>query len=116
MWSSASRWLPEEIVARTSHLRRGWSWGSQAFSEKLLKLVASLMPAKKACAYRSTTVRRAHDKAQAEQWLTEGLEVLGLSLTDFQKLKGTDARKAALAELLCKRTVVSQEWLAKKLS
>ena len=107
--------LPTEIDARVSHLRRGWYWGTQAFSEKMLKLAAGAMPANRARAYRSATVRKAHDEAQAEQWLTEGLERLELSLTGFQKLKGTDARKAALAELLWKRTVVSQEWLAKKL-
>jgi hypothetical protein len=35
---------------------------------------------------------------------------------DLPGLKGSDLRKLALAELLWKRTTVSQEWIAEKLS
>ena len=35
---------------------------------------------------------------------------------DLPGLKGSDPRKLALAELLWKRTTVSQEWIAEKLS
>jgi hypothetical protein len=35
---------------------------------------------------------------------------------NLPSLKGSDPRKLALAELLWKRTTVSQEWIAKKLS
>ncbi len=35
---------------------------------------------------------------------------------DLERIKGSDARKVLLANLLWRRTVVSQEWLAEKLA
>jgi hypothetical protein len=35
--------LPEEVDARCSHMRRGWSWSTQAFGERMRKLAAGLM-------------------------------------------------------------------------
>lgn len=43
-------------------------------------------------------------------------QVAGLVGKDLPGLKGSDPRKLALAELLWKRTTVSQEWIAEKLS
>jgi hypothetical protein len=57
-----------------------------------------------------------HSEEQAERWLAEGLQLAGLVARDLRGLKGSDPRKLALAELLWKRTTVSQEWIAKKLS
>jgi hypothetical protein len=53
---------------------------------------------------------------QSERWLKEGLKTAGLEKKDLRALKGSDPRKLVLAELLWKRTTVSQEWLAEKLS
>jgi hypothetical protein len=39
----------------------------------------------------------------------------GLNRVDLSRLKGSDPRKVALAELLWKQTTVSQEWLAERL-
>jgi hypothetical protein len=39
-----------------------------------------------------------------------------LSLEELKTLTGGDARKAAIAELLWKRTTVSRGWIAEKLS
>ena len=36
-------------------------------------------------------------------------------MSDLAKIKGSDPRKVLLADLLWRRTVVSQEWLAAKL-
>ena len=40
----------------------------------------------------------------------------GLKTKDLLGLKGSDPRKLALAELVWKRTTVSQEWIAEALS
>ncbi|MEX1114952.1 MAG: hypothetical protein WEB53_06865, partial [Akkermansiaceae bacterium] len=40
----------------------------------------------------------------------------GLVVGNLPGLKGSDPRKLALAELLWKRTTVSQEWIADKLA
>ncbi|MEY5011076.1 MAG: hypothetical protein RLZZ253_2215 [Verrucomicrobiota bacterium] len=110
--------LPESVDARCSHLRRGWYWGGQAFLAKLNQL------AKKPIKERVGTTRdsrrspqvKSHGEEQAERWLEEGLKTAGLDVKDLRALKGSDPRKLVLAELLWKRTTVSQEWLAEKLS
>jgi REP element-mobilizing transposase RayT len=107
--------LPEERDARCSHLRRGWYWGSQSFGEKLLDLAQPALKRKKSRAYRRSAQQQSHGLKQAEQWLEQGLAAAGLSEEDLGQLKGSDPRKVALAELLWRRTTVSQEWLAERL-
>ena len=58
---------------------------------------------------------REHGERQAGKWLKEGLKAAGLTARDLVCIKGSDARKVLLADLLWRRTVVSQEWLAEKL-
>jgi putative transposase len=53
---------------------------------------------------------------QAERWPTEGLETAGLAAKNLPDLKGSGPRKLAVAELLWRRTTVSQEWIAENLS
>ena len=107
--------VPEEMDARCSHLRRGWYWGSQSFGERMLKLAEGAIKRAKSRAYRSSAVRQTHGLTQAQQWLAEGLEAGGLDRAALSRLKGSDPRKVVLAELLWKRTTVSQEWLAEEL-
>ncbi len=108
---------PDGADARASHLRRGWYWGTQAFGEAMRKLGQQLM--KKAApvsrAYKSHAMVREHGERQAESWLARGLKAGGLKAGDLGKVKGSDPRKVLLAELLWRRTVVSQEWLAERL-
>jgi hypothetical protein len=59
---------------------------------------------------------QSHGEEQVERWLEEGLKAAGLDEKELRALKGSDPRKLVLAELLWKRTTVSQEWLAEKLS
>jgi hypothetical protein len=67
-------------------------------------------------AYRRTPQVMAHSEEQARRWLTEGLKAAGLVAKDLPGMKGSDPRKLALAELLWKRTTISQEWIAENLS
>ena len=107
-----------DVDARSSHLRRGWYWGSQAFAAKLHKLTEKITKQRnrKSRGYRNTAQKRAHGEAQAEQWLREGMKAGNLAVGDLHRLKGSDPRKLALAELLWKRTTVSQEWITEKLA
>ncbi len=107
--------LPGEMDSRTSHLRRGWFWGSQAFAEKMLKLAADLLPKKKARAFRSSSVAKAHHEGQALAWLEEGRKAADMTLKELKALKSTDPRKAAIAQLLWTRTTVNQAWIAERL-
>ena len=110
--------VPKEVDGRCSHLRRGWYWGSQKFAEKLRKLSEKLIKEGKQSSrgYRKAPQVTSHSVQQAERWLIDGLRVAGLRKKDLPELKGSDPRKLALAELLWKRTTVSQEWISEKLS
>ena len=67
-------------------------------------------------AYKNTIEEQAHDEAQARRWLKEGLKVAGIKPSELEELKGSDPRKLALAQLVWKRTCVSQEWIARELA
>jgi len=110
--------IAKDVDARCSHLRRGWYWGSQGFAGKLRELAGKLMKERKRMsrAYRKAPQVTAHSEEQAERWLADGLKAAGLMAKDLPALKGSDPRKLALAELLWKRTTVSQDWIAAKLS
>ena len=45
----------------------------------------------------------------------KGLKAAGLKAAELAEVKGSDERKVQLADLLWRRTVVSQQWLAAKL-
>jgi len=45
-----------------------------------------------------------------------GLAAAGLGAKDLPSMKGSASQKLVLAELLWKRTTVSQEWIAQKLA
>ena len=48
--------------------------------------------------------------------LKQGLKASGIKSGELERLKGSDARKLLLADLLWRRTTVSQAWLAEHLS
>jgi len=106
--------LPAEADARSSHLRRGWYWGTPAFGAAMRKLAAK--PGKKAAPKSGSHQGAAHSEQQAATWLKQGLQAAGLKPAEVANLKGSDARKLLLADLLWRRTTVSQEWLAEKLA
>jgi len=108
--------VSDEVDARTSHLRRGWYWGSQSFAEKMLKLAEKTLGRTRSRAYRGVAVRQAHGLERAEQWLREGLAAAGLKEEELTATRGSDPRKIALAQLLWRRTTVSQVWLAEHLA
>ena len=107
--------LPPAVDARTSHLRRGWYWGTPEFAEKALKLVDDQVGAARNTTYRSGMVSHAHDMARAEEIFTNGLRCLDLSQADLETLPGCDPRKQAIAWRLSKQTGVRQDWIAAKL-
>ena len=53
---------------------------------------------------------------QAQRLLDGGLAAAGLSPRELASLPGSDVRKVALANLLLKRTIASQSWIADKLA
>ncbi len=109
--------VAEVVDARASHLRRGWYWGTPAFGERLRKLASAALKQKapKSRAYEKNALVQEHGERQAQAWLAQGLKAAGIKAAELESVKGSDARKVLLADLLWRRTVVSQEWLAEKL-
>lgn len=110
--------LAAEVNARTSHLRRGWHWGTQAFGEAMRRAADAVMRRSrpKARGYQSGPYVARHGEREAEAWLKAGLRAAGLKAGELALLKGSDPRKLMVADPLWRRTVVSQEWLAKELA
>jgi len=107
--------VPETMDGRLSHLRRGWYWGSQAFSEKALTLGSALIKSRRSATYRSSLVFRAHDAGEAERILRQGMRLLQLKVADLDNSSGSDVRKVVLAESLSEKTSTPQAWIAKEL-
>ena len=108
--------MDKEMDRRCSHLRRGWYWGSQMFAEKLMTMLGKKVGTESAQTHKSAMANRAHGEKAAEALIVAGLQASGLSLEEMKKLKGGDARKAAMAEVIWKKTTVSRGWIAEKLS
>ena len=105
-----------EADGRASTLRRGWYWGSQAFAERLLKLGEAVLKQKRGRTYRASLESRAHGEQEARRLLEAGIEAAGLAPGDLAKLKGSDPRKIAIAQVIRSRTTVSMSWIAGHLS
>ena len=101
---------------RCSHLRHGWYWGTQAFAEWMLKLASKRLAAGRNRTYRSAALAQAHDQAEAERLLDEGLAAARLEASALDLLPGSDIRKVALADLVLARTITRQSWIADRLA
>jgi hypothetical protein len=80
------------------------------------KIMAKAAPASRA--YQKHELVQEHGERQALAWLERGLKAAGLKSKsgNLARVKGSDPRKVLLADLLWRRTVVSQEWLAERLA
>ena len=66
--------------------------------------------------YRGSLESRAHGQQEALRLLAEGMEAAGLDARELGSLKGSDARKVAIARVIRQRTTVSMGWIAEHLS
>lgn len=102
-------------LAVHSALRRGWFFGSQKFKEKLLKLLPDRKGLRKrADGYNGDEVRE-HGEEEAESILAAGLVHFGISLTELQRCRKGDARKAQIAEIIQSKTTVRLDWITARL-
>lgn len=105
-----------EVDRRRSNLRRGWYWGSQKFAERVLKLSEAVLSKRRHPSGRGGGESKAHGEAQARRMLQEGLRAAGLKLEELSRLKGSDARKVAIAGVIWENTTVKMNWIAEQLS
>ena len=107
---------PPDADGRSSHLRRGWYWGSQGFAERLIKIGERVLKVKRHRNYRASPESRAHGEQEARRLLKEGLEAAGLGGVELQRLKGSDSRKVEIARVIRQRTTVGMGWLSEQLA
>ena len=101
---------------RTLHstLSRGWYWGGEGFKEALLKRVKKADRGESRH-YRSSLEKREAELPRAEKWLEWGMNELGITDGELAPGPGSRREKVLLAAALCKRTTLSQGWLAERL-
>jgi len=101
---------------RRSHLRHGWFWGSQAFAERLLKVVATGAPERsRSTHYRNTPEQQAHDEKTAEEIVRNEMQAENLEEAELQRLPGSEPRKVRIARAVRQQTTVSLAWIAARL-
>lgn len=98
--------------ARSSHLRRGWYWGSEAFARKALERAKTLLESRKNPTYRVAQMHHSHDEQAAREYVAEGLRMHHLSEEDLRALPGSDPRKVAIARVVRSKTSVRLSWIA----
>jgi len=105
----------QEGDARRSNLRRGWYWGSQAFSERLLKIGEASLKKTRHRDYQASEESRAHGEDVALRLLEEGMIAAGLDADVLEQLPGSDARKVAIAATIWQNTTMKMQWIADRL-
>ena len=95
-------------------VRRGWYLGEPGFGHRLAKWLEKAV-AGKARQSHAGEARRAHDETAAAAMLARALAVMGLTEDDLDGLGKGAEEKQVLAWWLRKRTVVSRNWVSRRL-
>jgi hypothetical protein len=103
---------PKELDEHWARIRRGWFFGSDEFKEVLLSKIEKLSGKRES--FSGDEVKR-HDEYEAEKLLEEGLGVLGLSEPALSAMRKGADKKALLAWLVRRNTMVSNAWIAERL-
>ena len=90
-------------------LRRGWCFGSEEFRQRTLELVVGQ------ATKLSGEILAAHNEQEAERLMAAGLDAVGLRAEELAKTPKSDPRKIAVAAVVKGRTIVGNEWIARRL-
>ena len=90
-------------------LRQGWCFGSEEFRQRMAELAAG--SERKV----SGEVQASHNELEAERLVGVGLESVGLRVEELAQTRKGDARKIAVAAVVKRRTMVGNEWIARRL-
>jgi REP element-mobilizing transposase RayT len=118
----AERMRREAVAARAAgerpelaELRRGWCLGRESFRERMLRLLEAAVAKTDRPSRRDAPVEKEHGEAEARRLLAAGLACCGLAEGDLGVLRKGEARKAAIAALIRRRTAVPNAWIAQAL-
>ncbi len=106
--------LPEGQSLQAT-FRRGWYFGSEAFREKLDKLLNPIMgdlSRERQKGYSGDQIRD-HGEQEAKRLIKLAREVLGVA--DWSALAKSDWRKGLVAGLIRNRSLVPNDWVAQRL-
>ena len=93
-------------------LRRGWSFGSEEFRQRLLELPVVRGSPKQS----GGPIQHSHDEKEAVRLIENGLKALKLTRQQLATLPKGDPRKIAVALVVKKRTVMTNGWIAGQLN
>lgn len=93
-------------------IRRGWCFGAKEFRADLLRRLDAT-PGKRQSYAGEEVVQ--HDEREAERFVIEGLNVIGVSEHDLKRLRKGAVEKALIAWLVRRHTSVSNAWIANRL-
>lgn len=105
---------PKDADDAWQKIRRGWYLGSNEFRDELMDRLDGALKGAKRNSLNGQEMR-CHDEAEAEKLLAEGLDRLGLEMSDLAVMPKGAAEKAVLAWCLRKRTTVGRAWIAQRL-
>jgi len=95
-------------------LRYGWCLGGEAFEERLLGRIETLMEENDRKSYSGVQVCR-HDEREAEALLKKGMGILGVTDNDLGSMKKNAPVKRALACYVHSATMAKHSWIADRL-
>jgi putative transposase len=105
-------------LAIESTLRRGWFFGSQAFRERMLRMMARTLASggkRREDGYRGSEIKD-HGIERAQSIIAAGCKELQVSLEELRGQAKSDWRKALLAELVQSRTIMRLDWIRQALN
>lgn len=105
---------PWEADAQWKKLRRGWYFGGDEFRGRMLDKISDILSGDSGTPFGGEAIRQ-HDQGQAEQLISQGLELLGLKEADLERLAKNCPEKYAIALLLRRHTGVKVSWITQRL-
>ncbi len=112
VYAIAGTRVDEEEKKQWSKIRRGWYFGTHDFRDELLNRLDNIIGISgKRASYNGYEVK-AHDIAEAEKLLKEGMKRLGLSDRELKKLPKGSTEKKALVYSIKHRAVVKNQWIS----
>lgn len=105
---------PKEADEQWDHIRRGWSFGSVAFRQKIQDALHTSIAGKRRDSFMGEEVRL-HDEQEAERLFQQGLACFGIQEEALGTLKKGDDRKKVIAWNIRRKTSVNIEWIANRL-
>jgi REP element-mobilizing transposase RayT len=102
------------LEAEWKRIRRGWYLGGEGFRGRMLKKIKAALGAGRTASY-AGPAKEAHNEAEAERLLAEGIKLLGVAGGSLAERPKGMAEKQVLAWWLRRRTTMGRRWVSERL-